>query len=259
MLQTLQKMRRRLLQMHFESKCGHIGGNLSAIDMLGVLFHQVLSPEDEFILSKGHAAGALYIALWSVGKLTDEDLQTFHKDATHLSGHPSPNWRSEIPFATGSLGHGLSLATGIALGKRLKQEPGHVYCLMSDGEWGEGSVWEAFHFAKHHRLSNLSIIIDDNGLQGFGSTKDVSGFESFSEMLAPYKTVRTINVDGHDPVQFREACKTQNETGPLVIVAKTTKGKGVSFMEDRMEWHYLNMSENNFHQAMGELGGHDAR
>ena len=121
--QAILLTRMRLIQMHYESGVGHIGGNLSCLDLMMTLFHETMQPEDEFVLSKGHAAGALYAALWSVGKLSEGDLKRFHKDGGKMSGHPAPNHLAEIPFATGSLGHGLSLANGIALGKRLQNLP----------------------------------------------------------------------------------------------------------------------------------------
>jgi transketolase len=156
----IRDCRKRLVQMHFESGVGHIGGNLSCLDALLVLHHRVMSDEDQFILSKGHSAGALYITLWSLGKISDDDLKTFHKDSTHLSGHPAPRWRKEIPFATGSLGHGFGLSAGLALGKGIKSEPGRVFCLTSDGEWQEGSNWETLIFVIHRKLANLTLIVD---------------------------------------------------------------------------------------------------
>jgi transketolase len=168
--EDLRKARKRLLQMHFESKVGHIGGNLSCLDALMVLYHEVLTPADRFILSKGHSAGALYTALWSVGRLSDDRLKTFHKDGGLLAGHPPAAGIDDILFATGSLGHGLSLAAGAAKALELKGETGMVYCLTSDGEWQEGSTYEAMVFASHHRLSNLKILVDHNQLQGFGTT-----------------------------------------------------------------------------------------
>src|SRR5262245_8097547 len=144
----------RLLQMHYESGVGHIGGNLSALDTLLCLHHCCLGEDDSFILSKGHAAGALYATFWSLGLLTDDDLRSFHKDATRLSGHPPVKGISEIPFATGSLGHGLALAAGMALGRRLGARPGRVFCLTSDGEWNEGSCWESLIFVAQQALQN---------------------------------------------------------------------------------------------------------
>ena len=138
--------------MHYESRVGHLGGNLSALDALMTLHHHVMEHADTFILSKGHAAGALYITLWSLGLLRDEELETFHADGTLLAGHPVPGWSERIAFATGSLGHGFPVALGMALARHLNGEPGHVYCLTSDGEWQEGATWEALIFWAHRRL-----------------------------------------------------------------------------------------------------------
>src|SRR5258708_23080629 len=132
--ELLLRSKLRLLQMHFESKVGHIGGNLSCFDVLMALYHNVLGPFDKFVLSKGHSAGSLYVTLWSLGLLSDDDLKTFHKDGTRLSGHPPVPSIPEISFATGSLGHGLSLSAGLALAKKLKREEGRIFCLTSDGE-----------------------------------------------------------------------------------------------------------------------------
>lgn len=129
--ELLLRAKLRLLQMHYESGVGHIGGNLSCLDILMTLYHGVLRTEDAFVLSKGHSAGSVYITLWSLGVLSDDDLRSFHKDGTRLSGHPPVQGIPEIQFATGSLGHGLSLSCGLALAKQLKQEPGRVFCLRS--------------------------------------------------------------------------------------------------------------------------------
>ena len=169
--------------MHFESGVGHIGGNLSCIDILIVLFHKLISSKDKFILSKGHSAGALYVALWSIGILKDSDLNTFHQDDTLLAGHPLPNKIKNISFATGSLGHGLSLSAGIAMSKKIKATKGQVFCLTSDGEWQEGSTWEALIFSCHHNLDNLTIIVDHNNLQGFGSTNDIASMSPLNKIM----------------------------------------------------------------------------
>src|SRR5262249_27235306 len=134
-------------------------------------------PEDQFILSKGHAAGALYVTLWTRGALADEDLTQFHGEGTRLSGHPPFQGLSDILFATGSLGHGLPLAAGLALARQFRGEPGRVFCLTSDGEWNEGSCWEGLIFARHHRLENLTLLVDCNGLQGFGTTREIADLE----------------------------------------------------------------------------------
>jgi transketolase len=241
----------RLLRLHFESGVGHIGGNLSALDILLCLHHDVLGPDDQFILSKGHAAGAMYITLWTLGRLDDEELRRFHRDGTLLSGHPPAGGIDEILFATGSLGHGPSLAAGLALAKKLRGEPGRVYCLTSDGEWNEGSCWEALIFARHRRLDNLTLVVDLNGLQGFGTTREVADLEPLAEKFRAFD-VGAAEVDGHDPGALRAAVSATG-AGPLVVVARTRKGCGVSFMEGRMEWHYLPLNESQYRQAVAEL------
>ncbi len=249
--QILRRSRKRLLQMHYESGVGHIGGNLSCLDALMVLYHQVLKKEDLFVLSKGHAAGALYIALWSLGRLQEEDLKRFHKEHTKLSGHPSPGWLEEITFATGSLGHGLSLACGLALGKKLKGETGRVFCLTSDGEWEEGSNWEALIFGVHQRLENLTILVDWNGLQGFGTTHEVAGLDSLKEKFLSFG-IPSEEFDGHHLTDLRAHLEREVK-GPRALIAHTEKGRGVSFMKNKMEWHYLPMTEAQYHQALAEI------
>ena len=239
--------------MHFESGVGHIGGNLSCLELLMVIHHRVLGADDVFVLSKGHAAGALYVTLWSLGHLTDADLETFHRDGTRLAGHPPPTSIPEIRFATGSLGHGLPLAAGVALGKKLQRVDGRVLCLVSDGEINEGSTWEAMIFAARHHLDNLTIVVDVNGLQGFGTTREVSGLGSPEEALRGLGIDTTI-VDGHDPDEIGAAL-IKRTAGPHLIIARTTKGRGVSFMENRMEWHYLPMTQAQYEQALAEIGG----
>lgn len=247
----LAAIRRRLLQMHHESGVGHIGGNLSAIDVLALLFNEHMAAEDAFVLSKGHSAGALYVALWSAGKLKDEDLRTFHRDGTLLAGHPPARGIAEIMFATGSLGHGLSLAAGTALAKRLKGESGHTFCLTSDGEWQEGSTWEALIFAAHRKLGNLTVLVDHNGLQGFGGTHDVASMHPLQERLEGFDVDLQV-VPGHDLDAMRTALAKPSDQ-LRIIVLETTKGKGVSFMEDRMEWHYLPLKEPHYALAIEEL------
>jgi transketolase len=247
----LADVRKRLIRMHYESGVGHIGGNLSAIDVLALLFNERIDRRDHFVLSKGHSAGALYVALWSANRLDDETLETFHKDGTLLAGHPPASGMDGVLFATGSLGHGLSLAAGTALALSLKGESGHVFCLTSDGEWQEGSTWEALIFACHHALANLTIIVDHNRLQGFGSTIEVASMAPLWERLAGFDVALQI-IDGHDLEAIRRALDV-SVTKPKVTVLETTKGKGVSFMENRMEWHYLPLNEETYRQALEDL------
>lgn len=251
--ELLQKAKLRLLQMHFEAGVGHIGGNLSSLDILMCLYHQTLDTHDAFVLSKGHGAGALYVTLWSIGALSDADLQTFHRDASRLSGHPPASGIAAILFATGSLGHGPSLASGLALAKRLQGKSGRVFCLTSDGEWNEGACWEALIFAKHQRLSNLTFIVDLNGLQGFGTTKEVADLDSLADKFRAFGWF-TVEVDGHDVAEVQSALDICVDSGmPSVVVAKTTKGKGVSFIEGRMDSHYLPLDQSQYAQAVADM------
>ena len=243
--------RKRLLQMHFDSGVGHIGGNLSALDAMLVLFNEYLQADDQFILSKGHSAGALYIALWSVGKLSEEDIRRFHKDDTLLAGHPPAKGIADIAFATGSLGHGLSLAAGTALGFRLKGVAAQVVCLTSDGEWQEGSTWEALIFASHHRLKQLTVLVDHNNLQGFGSTAEVASMSPLWDRLQGFDVDLQV-IDGHDPDSIRSALATE-QTRPRIIFLRTVKGRGVSFLENRMDSHYLPLTVDQFQQAIAEV------
>ncbi|HEX4229214.1 MAG TPA: transketolase [Bryobacteraceae bacterium] len=248
----IKRAKARLLRMHYEAGVGHIGGNLSCLDVMLTLHHRVLGEEDMFVLSKGHAVGALYVVLWSQGVLSDEDLRTFHVDGTRLSGHPPVKGIPEIAFATGSLGHGIGLAAGVALGKALLSLPGRVFCLTSDGEWNEGSCWESLIFAAHHKLDRLTIIVDQNGLQGFGSTREVAGIAPLADKFRAFG-IPAYEIDGHDPEAIEQGLREASRHGPAAVIARTVKGHGVSFMENRMEWHYLPMTEAQYLRALSEI------
>ena len=252
MKDLIRRARLRLLEMHYESKVGHIGGNLSCLDLILTLHHRILGPKDSFVLSKGHAAGALYVTLWSKGLLSDDDLRRFHAEGTRLAGHPPARGIPGVAFATGSLGHGLGLASGLALAKQLTGETGRVFCLTSDGEWNEGSTWEALTFASHQKLKALTFLIDLNGLQGFGTTTDVADLGPLAQKLRDWG-VKVLEIDGHDPVAIERALQVSAEV-PVAIVAKTIKGQGVSFMENQMEWHYLPMTADQYQLAVDEIG-----
>jgi transketolase len=246
------EVKRRLLLMHYESGVGHIGGNLSCLDGMLVAFHDYLEDHDHFVLSKGHAAGALYSTLWSMDHLSDHDLKTFHSEGTLLAGHPPSGGIPKVEFATGSLGHGVSLAAGISLASRFQHRDSRVVCLTSDGEWQEGSTWEGLIFATHHRLSNLTLMVDHNGLQGFGTTTEVASMAPLSARLSGFE-VLTIEVDGHDHMAISEALATPSDRVKLIVL-NTIKGRGVSFMENRMEWHYMPLTQDLFNQAIADLG-----
>ncbi len=247
----LARARLRLLQMHFEAGVGHIGGNLSALDLLMVVHHELMRPGDAFVLSKGHSAGALYVTLWTLGRLDDEALKTFHRDDTLLAAHPPPAGLADVLFATGSLGHGLPLSCGLALSRKLRGEAGRVWCLMSDGEWNEGSNWEALIFARQQGLANLTVIVDLNGLQGFGTTAEVANLQPLATKLRDFGW-EVEEVDGHDAAAVAAAGRRAG-AAPRAILAATTKGRGVSFMEDRMEWHYLPLTPELYEQAVREV------
>ena len=245
------KSRKRLLQMHFESGVGHIGGNLSCLDSLLTIYHEFLNKNDRFVLSKGHSAGALYVTLWSLGFIDEESLKTFHKDNTLLAGHPPASGIPQIHFATGSLGHGFSLACGLAMGLRVNKQQGRVFCITSDGEWQEGSTWEAFIFACHNKLNNLTILVDHNGLQGFGNTNEIASMSPLIEKLKGFNIMIT-EIDGHNIKSLRNALNKRTDQCHLIIM-NTTKGHGVSFMENEMQWHYLPMNETQYRKAIEEI------
>lgn len=234
----LNTVRAQLLRMHYESKVGHLGGNLSALDAMLVLHHELMQPSDRFVLSKGHSAGAYYVTLWSLGQISESELETFHKDGTRLAGHPLARGLPAIEFATGSLGHGLSLAAGLALAARMKGQKHRIYCMTSDGEWQEGSTLEALIFATHHKLSNLTVLVDHNGLQGFGATSEVASMAPLDAKIAGFG-VETRRCNGHDISALRETIGLAADRKPVVIILETQKGRGIPGFEGRMESHYL--------------------
>lgn len=250
MSRLLRRAKLRLLQMHYESKIGHLGGNLSCLDLIMCLHHQIMGCDDVFVLSKGHSVGALYVTLWSLGRISDSELKSFHKDNTRLAGHPSGSSLEFIPFSTGSLGHGLPMATGLALSKRIRKTSGKIYCLVSDGELNEGSTWESLMFLSHHNLE-LVVIVDKNNLQGFGLTSKVLNLDPLIEKFQSFG-IHGLEIDGHDLVQI-ESVISDIPKGPCVVIANTIKGNGVHSLENRMESHYLPLSEDQYNQALKEI------
>jgi transketolase len=239
---------------------GHIGSALSVADIVAALYADVLETNDprdpdrdRFVLSKGHASLALYAALYLRDWLTQEELSTYCENGTRLGTHPEVGVPG-IDFATGSLGHGLSLATGAALAGRLLASKRRAFCLLSDAECNEGSVWEAVMFAAHHRLSNLVAIVDLNGQQALGYTKDVLDLSPMADRWRAFGW-DVHEVDGHDPLALCDTVRALDyEAGlPHVLIARTVFGKGVSFMERSIEWHYLPMTEGQFDRALKEV------
>ena len=245
------KLRAKILELHYMAKSGHIGCSLSCIDIM-ICILKYKQDGDTFILSKGHAASALYSILNELGEIPDQLMSSFYQNGTTLPAHPAPLKYASIPFATGSLGHGLPLATGIAKANKLKGTDGISYVLMSDGETNEGTSWEAAHFAVANKLDNLILFIDKNGLQGFGNTADILGDTASAKVWSAIG-FDVIEADGHDIAAMLKAKKDHaaNKNGkPKLVIANTVKGKGVNNMENRMEWHYLPMNEGIFNEAM---------
>jgi transketolase len=241
----------------------HVGAALSIADILAVLYGSVLRHHpgnpgwplrDRFILSKGHAGAAVYAALAEFGYFPVEDLRHHYQDGSKFSGHVSHKGVPGVELSTGSLGHGLGVGVGIAKALKLAGSPARVFVLMSDGECDEGSVWEAALFAQHHRLDNLFAIIDYNKIQSLAPVAETLALEPFRAKWESFNwAVR--EADGHDQTALMEALASASaQRGhPSVLIAHTVKGKGVSFMENTVLWHYRTARGEEFDRALGEL------
>lgn len=255
---TGQEVRRLVLEQSKRADVGHVGSALSVADIVATLYDGVLRGEpgdpdrDRFVMSKGHAALALYAALRLAGRLRDDELDTYVADGSRLAGHPQ-HALPAVDFSTGSLGQGLPVAAGAALAARRQGSGRRVYALLSDAECDEGSVWEAAMFAAHHRLDGLVAIVDVNGQQALGHTADVLSLAPLPDRWAAFGW-DVHAVDGHDPAAIRGALAALRTGQPHVLLAETTFGKGVSFMEGRVRWHYLPMDDEQYAQAMLEIG-----
>ena len=258
-----RSVRAQALRMVAAAKASHIGSCLSMADLLGVLFTRYLrlNPQnprwegrDRFVLSKGHAAAAHYAVLALQGFFDPTELETYCRDGSRLGGHTSHHVPG-VEFSTGSLGHGLPVACGMALAAKREGKEHRVVALLSDGECDEGSVWEAALFAPQHHLDNLLVVVDHNRIQSFGRVDEVLALEPFVEKWRSFRWGARA-IDGHDYSAIAGALRDAPfEPGsPSVVVAYTVKGKGVSFMEDRLEWHYRSPSPVQLAQALAELG-----
>jgi transketolase len=254
-----QNIRKIILQQSKRAHVGHIGCSLSIADIIGVLYKDVIrvpdasDPDrDRFVLSKGHAALALYAALALKGLIPAEQLDTFCADNSLLGVHPEYVLPG-VDFSTGSLGQGLSMGAGAAMAARLQGSSRQVYVVLSDGECNEGSVWEGVMFAAHHRLANLTAIIDLNGQQAFGYTKDVM---DLNDMTGRWRAFGwdAVEVDGHDTEALRSAILDNRVDAPRAVIARTVFGKGVSFMERQIKWHYMPLTDAEYEQALAEVG-----
>jgi transketolase len=247
------RVRRLIIEQSKRAHVGHIGSALSIADILVALFSGTVDPEtDVFILSKGHAALALYCVLTELGLISHEMLDTYCGDDTQLGVHPD-HTLAGITFSTGSLGHGPSLGAGVALAKRIAGKPGRVFVLMSDAELNEGSVWEAMMFAGHHKLDNLTLILDNNGQQALAPTAEVINLKRVDGLVSMFGW-ECRRVDGHNVDALMTALDTRASGRPLFVIADTVAGKGVSFMERQVKWHYLPVDDAQFAQALGEIG-----
>ncbi len=257
------KVRRGILEATHAAGSGHPGGSLGAADIFTVLYFDELNIDpknpheenrDRFVLSKGHTAPGLYAALAHRGFFPVEDLLTLRKPGSHLQGHPSMHLTPGVDMSTGSLGQGISTACGFALAAKKQNKSHRVYTLLGDGEIAEGQCWEAFMFATHYKLDNLCVIIDINGLQIDGPTKEVMNSEPVDEKMRAFG-FEVINIDGNNIEAIQEAfAKARSVQGrPVAILANTVKGKGVSFMEGQVSWHGKAPGDEEYKLACDEL------
>ena len=258
------KVRMGVIESTHGAKAGHPGGSLSAADLFAYLYNKELRVDpanpkwedrDRFVLSKGHTAPGLYSALAYRGFFPVEDLPPLRHIDSYLQGHPNMNTVPGVDMSTGSLGQGVSCAAGMAkAAKYLHKDNVRVYTLLGDGEIAEGEVWEAFLFAAHYKLDNFCVIIDLNGLQIDGATKDVMNTDPVDSKLRDFG-FRVVSIDGHDFAQIEGAIQYFHaQTGaPTAILMHTTKGKGVSYMENSVGWHGKAPNDEEYRTAMGEL------
>lgn len=255
----------RIHALHMTSRGGssHIGAVLSMADIVAVLYGGVLRVDpknpnwparDRFILSKGHAGAGVYAALAECGFMPVEKLKTHYQDGSDLSGHVSHKGIPGVELSTGSLGHGLSVGAGMALGAKRDSATHRVFVLLSDGECDEGSNWEAILFASHHKLDNLIAVVDYNKIQSLASVSDTLTLEPFADKWRAFGWA-VVECDGHDhPALFSAFAGVPACVGaPTVVICHTTKGKGVSFMENTVLWHYRTAKGEEFDRALAEL------
>jgi len=247
-----REMRLKVLEMVHKAQTSHIASNLSITDVETVLYEN-LKPGDEVVWSKGWASASIYYFLHKQGKLTDEQLASFPNDPfLSLAETSVPG----VYVSGGSMGHGLPVAVGMAIANKRMNEPGRIYCIMSDGELNEGTTWEAAMVAAHHKLDNLCVIVDKNGWQAMGRTDDVL---STGDLRAKWLSFGfdVMNIDGHDFIDIEnavfDAWHDFAGNNPKVIIANTIKGKGVSFMEDCLKYHYSHVTEEDYVKAVAEL------
>lgn len=251
--------RKTVLGMIYKAQTSHIGSNLSCIDILAVLYMGVVQnlekdlrqDRDRVILSKGWAAASLYYFLAEKGVIPREDLETYCMPGSKYIGLAEPVVRG-VEAAGGAMGHGLPMGTGMALGAKRAGEQWHTYIVMSDGEMDSGTTWESALIASHHKLDNLTVIIDYNKWQAIGRTNEVLNLEPLKDKWKAFGW-EVLEIDGHNYQEIENALKHRATGKPVAIIAHTTKGKGISEMEDKIEWHYRNIPEDVYNRAIEEL------
>ena len=258
-----KEIRKNIIEQVYIAKSGHPGGSLSCADILTVLYFNQMNIDetkpnaplrDRFVLSKGHCSPALYAVLAKRGFFDEKELTTFRNVNGKLQGHPDMNKVPGVDMTTGSLGQGLSVANGMAINSKMNHDGYRVYCLLGDGEIEEGQIWEAAMTSYKYKLDNLCVIVDNNNLQIDGNVEDVKGLDNIEGKFKAFG-FNTIVIDGNNMEQIINAFETAKLTKgkPTAIIAKTIKGKGVSFMENKASWHGKAPSEEEYKQAMSEL------
>ena len=259
------EIRRSILKMVYDADSGHIGGSFSAAELLVALYYQIMDhrpqnpkwqKRDRFILSKGHCTPLLYAVLADCGYFPKEDLTQFRRPGSHLQGHPYQPKTPGVEASTGTLGLGLSTAMGMALGAKLRNQSNYYYILCGDGELQEGQIWEAALFGSKYKLDNVIAFVDRNYLQTDGNTEDVMPLDPLPVKWRAFGW-NTFEIDGHDFSQILDVVDRAKAVGsrPTMIICHTVKGKGVSFMEDRMEWHSGSPNAVKYREALDELNG----
>jgi transketolase len=255
--ERVYSVKRRFLAMYKKANAGHIGSSLSCAEILVFLKFAWMRDQDTFVLSKGHAAAALYAVLAEAGILSAEQIDSFYEDGTELPALPPFNAIKDIPFATGSLGHGLSVSAGMALGARLDRQDRRFFCVTSDGELDEGSVWEAALFIAHHRLANVVWLVDRNHVQAIGRTEDVLALEPLDAKLRAFG-FHVVVADGHDFASLlaaRDECVRvwDERPVPVAIIANTVKGNGLGDLQGTVDSHYLPMTDVQYERMLEQL------
>ena len=257
------KIRRHVIEMTHLGKSSHVASCLSICDILAVLYGKVINFDpkdprwdgrDRFILSKGHAGAAVYATLAEMKFFEVGELKKHYQNGSVFSGHISHKGVPGVELSTGSLGHGLGVASGISLAGLKEHKPYWVFCLLSDGECDEGSNWEAILFAGHHKLNNLIVLIDYNKIQSLGSTSATLDLEPFKEKWEAFNW-HVQMIDGHDHCALEKSCQIAKSVNnkPSVVICNTTKGKGVSFMENQVLWHYRSPQNKEYEAAIKEV------